>query len=98
MNGVVARMMPGMLVCSGDVLLLFNPLQLNFHGKGATALSMKESADTGKEHGVYIHDNHGNVGQFLHKQSINALRQMGAMDARGNVDIDIGVNPKSRRS
>lgn len=33
MSGVAARMNAGMLVCSGDVLLLFNPLQIDFYGK-----------------------------------------------------------------
>ena len=40
MCGVAARMNAGMLVCSGDVLLLFNPLQIDFYGKGAAALSI----------------------------------------------------------
>ena len=40
MSGVAARMNAGMLVCSGDVLLLFNPLQIDFYGKGAAALSI----------------------------------------------------------
>ena len=53
MCGVAARMNAGMLVCSGDVLLLFNPLQIDFYGKGAAALSIKEPAEIGKNHGVY---------------------------------------------
>lgn len=48
MCGVAARMNAGMLVCSGDVLLLFNPLQIDFYGKGAAALSIKEPAEIGK--------------------------------------------------
>lgn len=45
MCGVAARIRAGMLVCSGDVLLLFNPLQIDFYGSGAAALSIKEPAD-----------------------------------------------------
>lgn len=70
MSGVAARMNAGMLVCSGDVLLLFNPLQIDFYGKGAAALSIKEPAEIGKNHGVYRVDGEGNVGGFLHKKTV----------------------------
>lgn len=59
MSSMPARMSDGALVCSGDVLLLFNPLQMDFYGKGAAALSIKESANTGKNHGVYLRDERG---------------------------------------
>lgn len=91
MSGVAARLTEGMLVCSGDVLLLFNPLQIDFYGKGAAALSIKESVDTGKEHGVYLKSEDGNVARFLHKQTIETLDAIGAVDERGNVDIDTGA-------
>ena len=91
MTGVPARMEDGMLVLSGDVLLLFNPLQIDFYSKGAAALSIKEDVHTGKNHGVYLCDNNGNVGKFLHKQSVEILFSLGAVDARENVDIDTGA-------
>ena len=81
----------GMFVCSGDTLLLFNPLQIDFYGGGAAALSIKESVDTGKDHGVFLGDEKGNVGTFLHKQTVETLTSRGAVDARGNVDIDSGA-------
>ena len=68
MCGVAARMNAGMLVCSGDVLLLFNPLQIDFYSKGAAVLSIKEAVETGKNHGVYRKDEQGDVGGFLHKR------------------------------
>lgn len=91
MSGVAARMNAGMLVCSGDVLLLFNPLQIDFYGKGAAALSIKEPAEIGKNHGVYRVDEAGNVGGFLHKKTVNQLQDLGAADVQGNVDIDTGA-------
>ena len=91
MCGVAARMNAGMLVCSGDVLLLFNPLQIDFYGKGAAALSIKEPAEIGKNHGVYRRDREGNVGGFLHKKTVEQLHEMGAMDEHGHVDIDTGA-------
>ncbi len=92
MSGVPARLgAGGMLTLSGDVLLLFNPLQLDFYGTGAAALSIKESAQTGKDHGVFLRDAQGNVGQFLHKQSLQTLAEAGAIDGAGNVNIDTGA-------
>ena len=91
MTGVPARMSSGMLVCSGDVLLLFNPLQLDFYTKGAMALSIKENVSTGKNHGVFLGDENGNVKCFLHKQSVERLTEQGAVDVNGNVDIDTGA-------
>ncbi len=91
MTAVPARIADGMLVCSGDVLLLFNPLQIDFYGGGAAALSIKENVATGKNHGVFLGGENGNVKAFLHKQSEETLRAKGAVDQRGNVDIDTGA-------
>lgn len=91
MCGVAARIRTGMLVCSGDVLLLFNPLQIDFYGSGAAALSIKEPAEIGKNHGVYRVDKNGNVGGFLHKKTVEQLHELGATDVHGNVDIDTGA-------
>lgn len=91
MTGVPARMADGMLVCSGDVLLLFNPLQLDFYTNGAMALSIKENVQTGKNHGVFLGDDEGNVARFLHKQSVETLTKNGAVDKNNNVNIDTGA-------
>ena len=91
MTAVPARMGDGMLVCSGDVLLLFNPLQIDFHARGAAVLSIKEPAQTGQHHGVFTRDGEGNVGRFLHKQTIETLTSLDAVNARGMVDIDTGA-------
>ena len=91
MSGIPGRIENGMLVCSGDVLLLFNPLQLDFYGDGAAALSIKEKPATGKNHGVFLGGADGCVGRFLHKQTEQTLADIGAVDSRGNVDIDTGA-------
>ncbi len=80
MCGVAVRMNASILVCSSDVLLLFNPLQIDFYSKGAAVLSIKEAVETGRNHGVYRKDAQGNVGGFLHKKTVEHLREMGAMD------------------
>ncbi|MCD7882756.1 MAG: bifunctional fucokinase/L-fucose-1-P-guanylyltransferase [Lachnospiraceae bacterium] len=91
MSTVASRISEGMLVCSGDVLLLFNALQIDFYGAGAAALSIKEKVETGKNHGAYLKDGDGNVGRFLHKQTVEMLGSCGAVDGRGMVDIDTGA-------
>lgn len=91
MSGVPARLEEGMLVLSGDVLLLFNPLQIDFYGKGAAALSIKENVNTGKDHGVFLRNDDGNVGKFLHKQTVQTLKEVGAVDQSDKVNIDTGA-------
>lgn len=91
MSGVPARIESGMLVLSGDVLLLFNPLQIDFFGKGAAALSIKENVQTGKDHGVFLRGADGNVEKFLHKQTVETLRSVGAVDQSDKVNIDTGA-------
>ena len=91
MSGVPSRIQEGMLVLSGDVLLLFNPLQIDFQNQGAAAVSIKEHVSTGKDHGVFLNDGRGYVEAFLHKQSEELLRQKGAVNEQGNVDLDTGA-------
>ena len=91
MSPVPGRIREGMLLLSGDVLLLFNPLQIDWNGSGAAVISFKENVETGKDHGVYLRGEDGNVKSFLHKQSIEILRAVGAVNKAGNVDIDTGA-------
>lgn len=91
MSGMPSRFKEGMLILSGDVLLLFNPLQIDFQFNGAAAISIKEHVETGKNHGVFLGDESGYVRQFLHKMSVEKLTEVGAVNAHGNVDIDTGA-------
>ena len=91
MSSVPARIKEGMLLLSGDVLLLFNPLQIDYSGNGAAALSFKENVETGKNHGVFLRGEDGNVKRFLHKMSVEALSAAGAVNESGCVDIDTGA-------
>lgn len=88
---VAARLRDGMLVCSGDVLLLFDPLQLDLFTDGAAAFSVKTEAALGEKHGVYRSDGAGYVRSFLHKKPISELEASGAIDRDGCVDIDTGA-------
>ena len=80
-----------MLLLSGDVLLLFNPLLIDYSGHGAAAISFKENVSTGKDHGVFLRGADGTVRAFLHKQSEETLTASGAVNSRGEVDIDTGA-------
>ena len=88
---VPSRIREGMLLLSGDVLLLFNPLQIDYSGSGAAAISFKEDVQTGKDHGVFLSGEDGNVARFLHKQTVETLQQQGAVNERNCVDIDTGA-------
>jgi len=90
-SGIPSRIASGLLVCSGDVLLLFNSLQLDFYGEGAAALSIKENVNIGKNHGVFLGDTDGKLKKCLQKQSVKMLTDCGAVDKNGNVDIDTGA-------
>ena len=91
MSGLPSRFKEGMLVLSGDVLLLFNPLQIDFTFHGAAAISIKEDVETGKDHGVFLGDESGYVANFLHKQSEEQLRSLGAVNSQDAVDLDTGA-------
>ena len=91
MASVARRISEGMLVLSGDVLLLFNPLQLDLQFKGAAAISIKEGVDIGKDHGVFLRGKNNYVKKFLHKQSEETLQELGAVNEAGNVDLDTGA-------
>lgn len=91
MTGVAGRIPEGMLVLSGDVLLLFNPLQIDFQFQGAAAISIKENVETGKNHGVFLNNGADYVERFLHKQSEEQLRAMGAVNEQNAVDLDTGA-------
>lgn len=88
---VPSRVREGMLLLSGDVLLLFNPLLIDYSGGNAAAISFKEHVETGKDHGVFLRGEDGNVKRFLHKQSVEELRAQGAVNEQDCVDIDTGA-------
>ncbi|MBQ3104562.1 MAG: bifunctional fucokinase/L-fucose-1-P-guanylyltransferase [Lachnospiraceae bacterium] len=88
---IPGRMQEGMLVMSGDVLLLFNALQIDAQFTGAAAISVKETVEVGKNHGVFLGDEQDNVQQFLHKQTAEKLEALGAVNAHRQVDLDTGA-------
>ena len=80
MSSVPSRIREGMVLLSGDVLLLFNPLQIDYNNVGAAAISFKEHVETGKNHGVYLNGENGNVKCCLQKKSVEVLKSVGAVN------------------
>lgn len=91
MSSVPSRIREGMVLLSGDVLLLLNPLQIDYNNVGAAAISFKERVETGKNHGVYLNGADGNVKCCLQKKSVEVLREVGAVNESDCVDIDTGA-------
>lgn len=91
MSSVPSRLREGMMILSGDAMLLFNPLLIDYSGNGAAAISFKESVKMGEHHGVFLRGEDGNVAEFLHKQDKNTLIRKKAANDKGYIDIDTGA-------
>jgi len=90
--GLPYRMYEGVVVASGDVLLLFDHRRLDFARQGVVGVAVKAPAELGPRHGVYLSDpERGAVRRFLHKVPIENLKREGAVDSSGAVAIDSGV-------
>ncbi len=91
LSGIAAGAPPGVLLVSGDVLLVFDHLQLSFRRHGVTGVSVASPAAMGRHHGVYVSvSGKKDVYAFLHKPSAELLAQWNAVDA-GKVQIDTGL-------
>ena len=86
MKYLPSRIREGMVLLSGDVLLLFNPLQIDYNNVGAAAISFKENVETGKNHGVYLNGPDGKVKCCLQKKSVEVLQKAGAVNESGCVN------------
>ncbi len=91
MSGVAPRIKEGMVLLSGDVLLLFNPLKIDFSLNEAGCVTFKESAEVGQRHGVFVNGENGFVRKCLQKKNIETLKKEGAINEKGDVDIDTGA-------
>jgi len=94
--GIPNRTGRGMLIMPSDTEMLLNPLQLDLLSCDAAGLSMKAPVAEGIEHGVFLQGHESadhrnkNVARFLHKMPEAVLREAGAVDDTGQVDIDTG--------
>jgi fucokinase len=92
LSGVPMQATEGVLVASGDVLLLFDHLQLELNRPGVTGVAAAVPAEVGTHHGVYLTQQRSRrVYAFLHKPSLTRLHEAEALDANGRVQVDTGL-------
>ena len=84
------------LVVSGDVLLTFDPAEVDFSRPGVAGVAYYDTVDQGSRHGVYIPG--GEIGggparevrDFLQKPSAEAAKRAGAVRSN-KVAVDTGI-------
>ena len=92
LSAIPVLMKEGVVVVSGDVLLLFDSNQLDFGRQGVVGVTCKVPVALGCRHGVYVENSkNGRVRKFLHKASESKLNANGAVDDDGNVNLDTGI-------
>jgi fucokinase len=92
LSGLATQLPPGVLIASGDVLLIFDHLQLSFRRSGVIGVAAATPAEMGLDHGVYVSGDGGHrVRAYLHKPSAEELARWGGVDSDGAVQIDTGL-------
>ena len=87
-----ASLPPGVLVASGDVLLVFDHLQISFQRGGVIGVAAAAPVEMGLRHGVYVHgDSAHRVQAYLHKPPAEELTHWNAIHPDGTVQIDTGL-------
>ena len=90
--GLASLVPPGVLIASGDVLVIFDHLQLTLARPGVSGVSAAAPAATGEHHGVYVTEpGTERVRAYLHKPTRDRLAEWGGVDAEGMVQIDTGL-------
>ena len=91
LSGIASGLRAGVLIASGDVLLVFDHLQLSFPRAGITGVAAAVPVEMGLHHGVYVSDGDAHqVRAYLHKPSLAELNTWGAIH-EGNVLVDTGL-------
>lgn len=95
LSGLAPSLPPGVLIASGDVLLVFDHLQLTFRRGGVIGVAAAAPAEIAAQHGVYASGRDGShrVVAYLHKPDAAALaRWVDATTATDHtVQIDTGL-------
>lgn len=89
--GLASRLGPGLLVVSGDVLMVFDHRRIAHPKHRVTALSMPVDPELGTAHGVFVADTDGRITRSLQKVSIDTMKQASAIDPDGRVLLDTGL-------
>ena len=89
--GLAGLLPPGALVASGDVLLVFDHLQLTLARPGVIGVAAATPVEMGLRHGVYVTDTRGHrVAAYLHKPAMDELTRWDAIQD-GTVQLDTGL-------
>ena len=91
MSNITTKIKEGMVVISSSLLLLFNPLKIEYFNEDATCISFNEKAEIAQNHGVFYSGNGNYVKKCLQKRSLEELKKDGVVDGKGNVDMDTGA-------
>ena len=92
LSGLALSAPAGALIASGDVLLIFDHLQLSFQRPGVVGVAAAAPAEMGLRHGVYVSGDGGRrVRAYLHKAARPELERWQAIAADGSVQIDTGL-------
>ena len=82
-------------VCSsaqGKSCFTFDASAVDFGRPGVTGVAMRQPADVGSQHGVYVTDDQGRVYAFLQKPSVGEIRAAGGLLLEyDNVAVDSGL-------
>ena len=90
MSSVASRIKEGMVILSGNVLLLFNPLKIEF-SSDIGCITFKEDPENAHSHGIIIGGKNDYVKKCFQKKSVETLNEIGALDKNGFVDINTGI-------
>ena len=91
MSSVASRIKEGMVIISGNVLLLFNPLKIDFSSNDIACITFKEKPENSHSHGIIIGGKNEYVKKYYQKKNIETLKEIGALDENGFVDINTGI-------
>ena len=91
MSSITTKIKEGMVIISSSLLLLFNPLKIEYFNEDATCISFNEKAEIGKFHGVFYSWEGNHVKKSLNKRTVEELKKEGVIDEKGNVDMDTGA-------
>jgi fucokinase len=93
LSGLAPSLPPGVLIASGDVLLVFDHLQLTFRRGGVIGVAAAAPAEIAGQHGVFASGRDGShrVAAYLHKPDAAALARWAAVAGDNTVQIDTGL-------
>jgi len=92
LSGLATQLPPGVLIASGDVLLIFDHLQLSFRRPGVIGVAAATPVEMGLDHGVYVSGDGGHrVHAYLHKPTVEELTRWNGIHPDGTVQIDTGL-------